>query len=397
MRPFSAVIIAVLVTPLSLFAEPAPRCVDLFIMTVRDQLNLTVAKGEAFLTEGQYAKVVDIITNVLKMDPSNPKAHILREKLMATIKAEEIKKLYTAGNYDKALKAANEGLEALPENLSLNIWKLKILTRMKNYTEALALSQAILLKNASSRAALEVETYALMQLKRYEEALVVSEELIFNGDVTAQNYRIHAELLARTKQYTDSMDAVEAALKVDPSDSQALLLKSFLLNKLNRYEEAILIALKTPAKERRSFILATAYLRVEKYREARPYIENIKDLPSSRMLQAEYYFKTGNLAKAWELLHLIVDGAEKPNLFAIAALVKIENYAGDVQDHPYLDKLEKTLATSVFRQVVTFSTRLDWSLQDKSSNDDWVPSIQNTFWDRLNSIPVNSWTARTTR
>ncbi len=88
-----------------------------------------------------------------------------------------------------------------------------------------------------------VQAHALQERRRWEEALLIYEQALRPGSIhallRASVYRHKANVLFTLRRWQEALAAIDAAIRLDPTNLRDYPRKGVLLCQLGRYDEAL--------------------------------------------------------------------------------------------------------------------------------------------------------------
>lgn len=373
----------------------------------------------------------------------------LADELIARGGSNKLERLYTIKarslmelkGFAEAYDVAYQAFKIQPLNTHTHNVLFSILLANKDYHELLTLTdEMIALRNSNpdfeSWGLNYARSTALTELGRYNEAFNLIQDnlkMIENYEDFHQ-YRylsLEARLLAEMGFHQDALEKTNTLIERFPNEKYLYFQKAKSLLRLSRYDELIensrQALLRFPDQYKMRGYLAQAYLRTNQIDEAEAAIKTLEDgdiknyfLGSLELLKGNYsraieifeamdfaspnkdwklaesYFRTGQMGKAQEALVRVVQALRRPSIHVIAALIKIEQTGDNIVNSEFLTSLISQLDPAMLSKIAQANEDLviDWNYAPVDLYHE--APIVNTFYDRLNDVPVNGHTFRST-
>ncbi|CAG8546114.1 13859_t:CDS:2 [Acaulospora colombiana] len=172
--------------------------------------KLKIMKGEALLGQKEYAEATRIANEVLRGDPRNSDAHVLRARI-----------LYIEGDNKKSIAHCQEALRFEPDHSSARVLRKKA-------------QQIEDQKNAGNDAFSRGDYFVACGL--YTSALEVDPT---NTITNSKIYSNRALVLMKQGKYADAVKDMDKALELDPTFIKVLRRRADAYLKLERYQDAV--------------------------------------------------------------------------------------------------------------------------------------------------------------
>lgn len=201
---------------------------------IRTYVNYKIESAGRYTREKAYARATYEYRKVLEVDPLN------KEALQGIYNLE-----IRSGNYEDALASVNSALVDHPDDHDLLVQKMSLLQDLRRYPEAIEVLQHILKIYPGDEKARRLEVDLRMEAGRflmngdpYLQFQAVLEKDPSNRE--ALNYVIN--LAAARGLNADALAFVNRALRSYPGDRELLSKKISLLESLQRYTQAAVVA-----------------------------------------------------------------------------------------------------------------------------------------------------------
>ena len=228
--------------------QDAIQLFDMALGLVPDYDPGLVNKGVALIKLQKYDEASQIFDKVLEHEPKD--VHALINKGIA---------LAELGNSQEAIQLFDKALEFQPEKIEALVNKTKSLIEIGKCDEALEWINKASEIDPENVRVLFHKGRVLDGLGRTEEAKKIYEQAFedlpedfyefYNNRKNINQLELEPEdiqafmgiLLAKDGEHKDAMNWINSALKLNPKNKIALIGKSFALEKLEKYEDALII------------------------------------------------------------------------------------------------------------------------------------------------------------
>ncbi|MEB3211983.1 MAG: tetratricopeptide repeat protein, partial [Leptolyngbyaceae bacterium] len=160
--------------------------------------------------------------------------------------AWEYRGLALAGleQWEEAIASYNHVIHRDPSRSGLRTRRCEVLNQMGRHREALINCDAALRYdrdwgNVSPDLALHQRALALAHIDEPEQAIVAYDRTLTVDESSFDVWLEQGMLLANQHHNTDSLQALDQAVRLNPTSSQAQVLRCEVLNRLERYSEAL--------------------------------------------------------------------------------------------------------------------------------------------------------------
>lgn len=141
--------------------------------------------------------------------------------------------------YQAQLSAAEQAIQANPNNHQAWYNKAQVLFNLKRYPEAVAAYDQALQINQNYIQAWSGRSLTLRNLDRFDEALVSANKALQINPNFAEGWKDKCGALLTLKQYTEALAACDKAVQLQPDFPQAWRNRGLVLMSLKRYEDAL--------------------------------------------------------------------------------------------------------------------------------------------------------------
>jgi tetratricopeptide (TPR) repeat protein len=140
--------------------------------------------------------------------------------------------------YQAELSAAEQGIQANPNNHQAWYNKAQALSNLQRYPEALAAYDKALRINSNYIQAWSGRSLTLRRLNRFDEALVSANKALQINPNFAEGWKDKCGALMELKKPLEALTACDKAVQLQPDFSQAWRNRGLVLASLKRYEDA---------------------------------------------------------------------------------------------------------------------------------------------------------------
>lgn len=190
--------------------------------------DIRIAMVELYIANGKYKDATDRLSEVLKMNISDPYAWYLQGIVFSKI-----------GRWGAAVQCFNTALTINPYHVKS--WKAKgdLLAGGNRYDEALDCYENALKHRPDSFTLLNSKIKILKATRKYDEALHTLEKVLEVDEDNADAWFEIGNILEETGKVYKALKGFDKALELRPSFPEAYYKKGLALEKLRRYKEAI--------------------------------------------------------------------------------------------------------------------------------------------------------------
>lgn len=344
---------------------------------------------------------------------------ILTDSNKTTLRSEMLmaSELVKQGNYDEALYHLNIILEIQPKDYRALALKSHVFFRLKRVEEALVFQ----LESMQSEPAYREASYMSLAniyvaLNQPDEALTALNEVLRNNPNHTQALGLKARMHLLINELEEAYNAISLKFDIDEKDTYALSLLVEYYYKKSDFPAALKIANRLvtshkPKKYQRrapkAYLVGLA-LRAKVYTAINGHLKNALDdletlngyferlFPWLIKLKAEALYKSGKIIEAQRVLKSLVEISDQVDLSVAAALVRIEQTGESDGQNAFLSLMFSRFSDEEVRLTMLLSRQLDWDYFPKGESAPGVKSMINTFWSSLYSMPVNSYTRKST-
>ncbi|WP_254564424.1 tetratricopeptide repeat protein [Oscillatoria sp. HE19RPO] len=146
---------------------------------------------------------------------------------------------YNAGDYEAALRLANEAIESFPDQWML--WGVhgELVYNLNRYKDAVASYDRALVLNPNFVQGWSDRGIALDNLGRYKDAVASYERALVLNPNDAKVWYNQGNVLDNLGRYKDAVASYDRALVLNPNDAKVWSVRGIALYRLGRYEEAL--------------------------------------------------------------------------------------------------------------------------------------------------------------
>ncbi|ORW07485.1 tetratricopeptide repeat protein [Mycobacterium kyorinense] len=142
------------------------------------------------------------------------------------------------GNYERAREVVQRYLSENPNDPVLLAHYAQAELLLKNYASAAQSAYAALSIAPDDSFAMRLYALALDGLGRRYDALSMAWRTVIAHPNDPWGHRVYARLLYRAREFSSALRAIDEALRLDPTDVDALVLRGVILHDLGRIDES---------------------------------------------------------------------------------------------------------------------------------------------------------------